>query len=140
MKSGKQRRAELKSRREAKRIRRDSARLLAARAHGVAVNREALRPFDEWHTPEFVRRGYYVDRAFRCKACGVEQVWTASQQKWWYEIAQGAVETIAVRCRPCRRRERERRARAQHVHFEGLERKRRLADQRAAADGATPCG
>ena len=55
---------------------------------------------------------------FECKSCGKGQVWTASQQKWWYETAKGAVWTPARRCRPCRARERKRisklrRARAQ---------------------------
>ncbi|QIL82503.1 hypothetical protein G7047_23125 [Diaphorobacter sp. HDW4A] len=45
----------------------------------------------------------YVDKAFTCIDCGVQQVWTAKQQLWWYEIAKGNPYTAAVRCRPCRK-------------------------------------
>ena len=45
---------------------------------------------------------YYLDKPFNCEVCGVSEVWTAKQQKWWYEVAQGAVETTAVKCRACR--------------------------------------
>ncbi|WP_444938452.1 zinc-ribbon domain containing protein [Microbulbifer sp. JMSA002] len=47
---------------------------------------------------------YYLDREFQCKDCGSEEVWTAKQQKWWYEIAKGDFETSTVRCRPCRKK------------------------------------
>ena len=72
----------------------------------VLVNPENLRRNNSYGTPEFLRRGYYVDLPFNCKSCGVAQVWTETQQKWWYENAKGDVWTVAVLCRPCRRRER----------------------------------
>ncbi|MEZ0256530.1 MAG: zinc-ribbon domain containing protein [Chthoniobacter sp.] len=99
------------------------------RARGVvSVNVVRLKPgpysglcAPEW--PEFVARGYYVDQPFQCTDCGAQEIWTARQQKWWYEIARGGAWTIANRCRPCRRRERERKATARKVHLEGLARK-----------------
>lgn len=27
---------------------------------------------------------FYVDKPFICRDCGSWQLWTASQQKWWY--------------------------------------------------------
>ncbi|MCG8053264.1 MAG: zinc-ribbon domain-containing protein [Candidatus Thiodiazotropha endolucinida] len=45
---------------------------------------------------------FYEDKAFKCKRCGKEEVWTAKQQKWWYEEAKGDLETTAVLCRECR--------------------------------------
>ena len=90
----------------------------------VLVNPSLLRPTNSYGIPDFVTREFYVDRDFRCKDCGKAEVWTASQQKWWYEIAKGDVWTMAVRCRPCRRRERERKAEARRVHQEGVARKR----------------
>ena len=39
---------------------------------------------------------------FTCRDCGEEQVWTAKQQKWWYEVVGGAIDSTAVRCLPCR--------------------------------------
>ena len=90
----------------------------------VLVNPGLLRPTNSYGIPDFVEREFYVDRPFRCKDCGKSELWTASQQKWWYEVAKGDVWTVAVRCRPCRRRERERKAQARRVHQEGLARKR----------------
>ncbi len=45
---------------------------------------------------------YYEDTPFTCIDCGREQIWTAEQQQWWYEVAKGNVNSRAVRCRPCR--------------------------------------
>ena len=45
---------------------------------------------------------FYEDKPFKCKLCSKEEVWTAKQQKWWYEDAQGDLETTAVTCRECR--------------------------------------
>lgn len=70
--------------------------------------------------PGFLMRGYYRDEAFCCTDCGVEGVWTAKQQKWWYEVAKGGIFTKANRCRACRRRERMRVAEARKVHLEGV--------------------
>jgi hypothetical protein len=86
----------------------------------VLVNPGNLRPTNSYGAPDFVRRGYYLDMPFNCKSCGVEQVWTETQQKWWYESAKGDVWTIAVLCRPCRKREQARRAAAREVHLAGL--------------------
>ncbi len=49
---------------------------------------------------------YYEDREFRCLDCGKQEVWTAEQQKWWYEIAKGSLYSVAVRCRDCRHKRR----------------------------------
>lgn len=123
MKSGRQRRAEIAAKRARKRKDAEVRSLIQARESGQVVNPAALRPTNSYGTPDFVERGYYVDRPFTCKDCGKAEVWTASQQKWWYEIAKGDVWTVAVRCRSCRRRERERKAAARRVHLEGLVRK-----------------
>ena len=49
---------------------------------------------------------FYEDKPFKCKDCGTKEVWTAKQQKWWYEEAGGDLETTAVLCRKCRDQER----------------------------------
>ena len=90
----------------------------------VLVNPALLRPTNSYSIPDFVEREFYVDRSFACKDCGKVEVWTATQQKWWYETAKGDVWTAAIRCRPCRRRERERKAEARRVQREGMARKR----------------
>ncbi|MEX0717498.1 MAG: zinc-ribbon domain-containing protein [Planctomycetaceae bacterium] len=45
---------------------------------------------------------WYEDRTFRCVDCGREEIWTAEQQKWWYETAKGYSFSRAIRCRECR--------------------------------------
>lgn len=86
----------------------------------LLVNAANLGPNNSYGVPEFVARGYYVDMPFHCKSCGIAQVWTETQQKWWYESAKGDVWAVAVMCRPCRRRERARRAEARDAHLSGL--------------------
>ena len=61
-----------------------------AKSH-VLVNPQNLRPTNSHGRPDFVKRGHYVDMPFNCKSCGVPQVWTEFQQKWWYESAKGDV-------------------------------------------------
>ena len=120
MKSGKQRREEIKARR--------LVRLSAARASnpsipaksvplgGVAVDLAQLAHNTTWSSlPSF-----YIDTPFVCKDCGGHEIWTAKQQKWWYEIAKGRIETRAVRCRPCRLLERARVEEARRVSQAGL--------------------
>jgi len=48
-----------------------------------------------------------VDLEFECRDCGRHEVWTARQQKWYYEVAKGSLYATAVRCRNCRRKRRE---------------------------------
>ena len=72
---------------------------------------------------------YYLDRAFTCRDCGTEEVWTAKQQKWWYEVVHGSINSHAIRCRACRR--------AQSVTSEGANLLRQQTD-RFRALGAKP--
>ena len=46
---------------------------------------------------------WYKDYEFRCIDCGAEQIWTALQQKWYYEEAKGNIWAVAIRCRSCRK-------------------------------------
>lgn len=130
MKSNKQRKAEIKAQR-----RKRQAQMEAAKRHdprdlerdsldAAPCNPELLAPSNSYDVPPFVERGYYFDTPFTCVGCGKEEIWRATQQKWWYEVAKGGLETRANRCAPCRRIERARRAEARRVHLEGLERKR----------------
>jgi hypothetical protein len=92
----------------------------------VVVNVSNLRHTNSYGTPDFVARGYYVDFPFKCKDCGKSQVWSPTQQRWWYEIAKGDVWTVANRCRPCRQRERARRNTSREVAEAGMAKKRGL--------------
>ena len=105
--SGKQRRAAIMARRQVRRERERIARLPAPapvppRPRGsvlVDASQLAHRGFS-W--PAFMQRGYYIDTWYACVDCGKHEVWSAAQQKWWYETAKGNLDSIAVRCKPCR--------------------------------------
>jgi hypothetical protein len=45
---------------------------------------------------------FYRDYEFACVDCGKREVWTAEQQRWWYEVAKGSIYSGAKRCRACR--------------------------------------
>ena len=131
MKSGKQRKTEIK----AARLKRSTGLRRGAPCHPLPVPRgvvvcdpNQLAPGNSYGAPDFVSRGYYVDTAFRCKDCGADEIWTAARQKWWYEVAKGNVETRAVRCKACRAHERARKTLARQVQQAGL-----LAKQASAA-------
>jgi len=127
MKSNRQRREEIVARREKKRAIAREAKVAGIRTPfkpgRTKVNEEKLRPTNSYGTPDFVWNGYYEDKPFQCKDCGKGELWTATQQKWWYEVAQGDVWTTAIRCRACRRKEAARRAAARKVHQDGIARR-----------------
>jgi hypothetical protein len=130
MKSGKQRRAEINARRKKRRAKGQAMGSEQERrlrpVLGPPVNEALLAPNNSYGAPDFVYRGYYVDRPFRCIDCGKEEVWTGTQQKWWYEVAKGFAYSTAVRCRMCRRKKRQQSAESRRVHLEGIERKKQL--------------
>lgn len=115
MKSGKQRKAEIRKAR-LKKAEKSKGIIdvysLPIPADAVKADSEALA-----HDSYFVRRPlFYVDRPFICKDCDSNELWTAKQQKWWYEIAKGSLESVAVRCRSCRNRIKdEKRAQKEHM-------------------------
>jgi Probable zinc-ribbon domain len=134
MASNKQKRISIRARKAAKREKRifeeanaakqrriDNLKLALARGE-LLVERDRLKK-NSYSITGFMQRGTYAPVEFTCKECGKAEVWTPAQQKWWYEIAKGEVGSTAVRCRPCRRRERDRQAEARRVHLEGLARK-----------------
>jgi Probable zinc-ribbon domain len=135
MTSAKRRRSEIKAKRRAREKRQEEKakrEALEARLRYVSdavlqgaapVNRDLIQPFKN-DDPDFVIRGTYLDVAFDCVDCGKTEVWTSTQQKWWYEVARRGRETTAIRCRACRRKERERKSEARRVHLEGLVKKR----------------
>ena len=120
MKSGKQRREEIK----AKRL----VRLSAARApnpympiNTVPLGAVAADSTQLAHNNTYgLLPSFYIDTPFVCKDCGAHEIWTAKQQKWWYEIAKGPIDSRAVRCRPCRLLERARVDEARRVSQAGM--------------------
>jgi DNA-directed RNA polymerase subunit M/transcription elongation factor TFIIS len=121
MKSNKQRKVELSARRERakeKALRRTiAAEIEAGRALPVDRERIVSRSVLP-RIPEF-----YRDLPFVCRDCGKDEVWTARQQKWWYEVAAGEIETTAIRCRECRAKARRRKEAARMVHLDGIRKK-----------------
>lgn len=91
----------------------------------VPVDPEKIRSMESMAGPWIP--DYYEDQPFICKDCGKSEVWKASQQKWWYEVAGGLFETKAIRCRKCRATERTRKAEARRVHLDGIRNKKKTA-------------
>jgi Probable zinc-ribbon domain len=52
----------------------------------------------------------YVDEPRTCVQCGAEFVFSAKEQKHWYEVLQFRLDSHAIRCLPCRRQRRSERA------------------------------
>ncbi len=129
MKSNKQRRTEILAQRQARKARAVPAsrvpdpRKTAVVSGTAPCNPDLLAPYNSYGQPPFVARGFYQDEAFACGTCGKQEVWRATQQKWWYEVAKGNVESRATLCNACRRAERARRDEARRVHLEGVARK-----------------
>ena len=77
MKSGKQRRGEIKLARKNRDAKKAAAVKTAVRRlrpeFGPPVNEELLTPYNSYGAPDFVRRGFYVDRPFRCVDCGKDE-------------------------------------------------------------------
>ncbi|MCX6847835.1 MAG: zinc-ribbon domain containing protein [Verrucomicrobia bacterium] len=63
---------------------------------------ELQNPQGTWSPPL-----YYRDISFHCKDCRKHEMWSATQQRWYYEIAKGSLLSQATRCRACRKKHRE---------------------------------
>jgi hypothetical protein len=111
--SNKLKRAQLTEKHAERRKAEDAALLESLRRQGrvvggvvipqgaVPANVEQQAPNNSYSPPL-----YYVDKPFRCVDCGKEEVWTAHQQKWYYEVAKGSIYGTAIRCRSCRQKRR----------------------------------
>jgi hypothetical protein len=99
MASGKQRRSIIKAKRTVRKAKAEALKPARAPkpvpAGSAPVNEVLLAPYKSYGAPQFVYRGHYLDTAFTCQNCGSEEIWTATQQKWWYERAKGYVYSTA---------------------------------------------
>lgn len=116
-KSNKQRRAEIREKRRQRAASwqaqleqactQEECRQIAERAarqgEGVAMADTRLLAA---HNNSYFLPDYYIDMPFRCNDCGTHEVWTAKQQKWWYEVALGNINSTARYCAECRRKRR----------------------------------
>lgn len=113
MKSNKQRRAEIKAHRRARAARAETQRHEPDRQRNmclcmIGIEQADLEILDRHNNTCGLLPEFYFARPFNCRDCGAEEVWTAKQQKWWYEVVHGPVDSRAVRCLACRRARRER--------------------------------
>ena len=125
MKSNKQRRAEIKAHRLARAARVEAQLHVPDRQRNVClcmigIEQADLEILGRHNNTYGLLPEFYFARPFSCRDCGAEEVWTAKQQKWWYEIAKGRIESRALRCRPCRLLERARVEEARRVSQAGL--------------------
>ena len=111
--SNKRKKAELQAKRQTKienerAEKRERLREAGRLANGIVIPVDAIAADLSKQAPNgsYDPPRYYVDYDFTCIDCGVDQVWTAAQQQWYYEEANGSIYATAVRCRPCRQRRR----------------------------------
>lgn len=57
-----------------------------------------------------VPRYFYVDQERHCVECGRDFVFSAGEQKFWYEDLKFHFDSVAIRCQDCRRKQRTKRA------------------------------
>lgn len=115
MKSNKQKRAEIKAAR-LKKAKKQSGTLNTKFGpipmHALKANHQELAHNNTCGLLPL----FYVDKPYNCRDCGSHEIWTAKQQKWWYEIAKGHIDSTAVRCRRCRKKRRDQKhAQKQHM-------------------------
>lgn len=89
-------------------------------------------------------RHWYINAAFHCARCGDAFVFTADEQKFWYEELSFWIDSRAKHCGECRRELRELKALRQEYDREvsavlmrdaSLERKQRLLEVMDSLDG-----
>ena len=120
--SNKRKRQQLKQHRADKSEQEAEKALQAGLKNGTIIRVDKSKVFSRSVLPTIP--DYYRDKWFTCKDCRNEDLWTAKQQQRWYEEQGGEIEAIAVRCRACRTKEKERKANARKVHLGGLERRK----------------
>lgn len=52
-------------------------------------------------------RYWYIDARFRCKDCGAEFLWSAEEQRAWYEEYRFFIDSQPRACRECRAKRRD---------------------------------
>ena len=121
MSSSKQKRKKLKVARVERQAEMKRAEIKAEMEKGRIVHVDRSKIVSRSAVPKIP--DYYRDKEFTCRDCGAREVWTAKLQQLWYEECGGEIESTAVRCRACRRKEKARREAARKTHLEGLAKK-----------------
>ena len=123
MKSGKQRRHEIKQRRLQRAEKTIAIQRTSTPPHKIASMVMADQTALAHNNTYGLLPLFYLDRAFICRDCGAHELWTAKQQKWWYEVAKGPLLATAIRCRPCRTKLRKEKLKQRLRSEEGRRRK-----------------
>lgn len=101
MKSGKQRRLEIKDKRRKRAEKLDIDTSIETKPLPTGSVEADLNELIHNNTYGSLPL-FYIDKVFACRDCGSNELWTAKQQKWWYEVAKGHIDSTAVKCRKCR--------------------------------------
>src|SRR4051812_5164270 len=72
-------------------LRDDLARLMALDRDGIPSDAIPADPSQQAPNNSYGPPLFYRDLDFACVDCGLREVWTAEQQKWWYEVAKGSI-------------------------------------------------
>jgi hypothetical protein len=94
-----------------RRVARYQQRELDSKCTRIPADLSQQRPNNSYSPKEF-----YEDIPFKCIRCGIDSVWTAREQKWWYEIVKASTYSRPTRCLDCRR--------AMHAAAERVQRKK----------------
>jgi hypothetical protein len=89
--------------REEERQAAEKAEAARAAARVPADPSQMVIPANSHFTPP----AYYEDVPFTCRSCDTPEVWTAADQKWWYEVAKGSIYAGPVLCLACRQAQRQ---------------------------------
>jgi transcription elongation factor Elf1 len=88
---------------------------------GVEVPNGAIAADLSQQTPSFFQvRRFYRDKKFTCIDCGASEVWTAEEQKWYFEEIKAHPASKPVRCAECRKKRRQEKE-AQRRHMEEVD-------------------
>ena len=116
--SNNRKRKKLKITRAEKAERKSSTDLQTGLREGTIIPVDRTKIFSHSVLPTIP--DYFRDRPFKCKDCDKDDLWTAKEQKRWYEELGGEIESVAIRCRPCRQKEKLRKEQARREHLDGL--------------------
>ena len=96
------RRREMRAKKESRRQRRLEAQ--GRMVNGVEIPSGAIPADISKQTPAYFSvRYYYRDHEFTCTKCGTTEIWTAQEQKWYFEEIKAHPRSVAKYCRKCRK-------------------------------------
>lgn len=72
--------------------------------HMSQIPHDAIGADQTKHAPHgsYSPKFWYRNETFACQDCGKVEIWTAEEQRWWFEVAKGPIYSRAIRCRACR--------------------------------------